>query len=365
MNKLLFSLLILLLIAGCTERINVNLDNSYIRLVVDGGKYVGTYSSHAPEELVPGRMYDALSMTVYQTDQIGFRVFEDMNQNPIYYRIAEANTTVLTSNLSLTDSNIHVINASVLPEPNPASAIPGVIFINGEKIVYYVRDTVNNLLGQIRRAVDGTSPQVTHAIGSRVVDASINQEIPYSVTSAYELVSNTGFQTTETQFVTLGLRLTGNISANIGDIIQQIDANTQVVAGTFRALETVSNVTVLPVSLISGTVTGLGDVFDSALGFDETGFDNVISPVYVNGEPTGTYVRAPFILANPQNDPNLLGLNGKIYVLPGRRMENGNIWYNSGINTATDGQGLINSVTAAGLFLKASPSFSIPPGTAP
>ncbi len=37
MNKLLFSLLILLLIAGCTERINVNLDNSYIRLVVDGG----------------------------------------------------------------------------------------------------------------------------------------------------------------------------------------------------------------------------------------------------------------------------------------------------------------------------------------
>ena len=37
MNKLLLSLLILLLAAGCTERINVNLDNSYIRLVVDGG----------------------------------------------------------------------------------------------------------------------------------------------------------------------------------------------------------------------------------------------------------------------------------------------------------------------------------------
>ncbi|MCX6285921.1 MAG: DUF4249 domain-containing protein [Bacteroidetes bacterium] len=37
MNKLLFSLLILLLATGCTERINVNLDNSYVRLVVDGG----------------------------------------------------------------------------------------------------------------------------------------------------------------------------------------------------------------------------------------------------------------------------------------------------------------------------------------
>lgn len=37
MNKLLLSLLILLLAAGCTERINVNLDDSYVRLVVDGG----------------------------------------------------------------------------------------------------------------------------------------------------------------------------------------------------------------------------------------------------------------------------------------------------------------------------------------
>ena len=37
MNKLLFSLMILLLAAGCTERINVNLDSSYVRLVVDGG----------------------------------------------------------------------------------------------------------------------------------------------------------------------------------------------------------------------------------------------------------------------------------------------------------------------------------------
>ena len=37
MNKFLFYLLIILFAAGCTERINVNLDDSYIRLVVDGG----------------------------------------------------------------------------------------------------------------------------------------------------------------------------------------------------------------------------------------------------------------------------------------------------------------------------------------
>ncbi|MCX6282084.1 MAG: DUF4249 domain-containing protein [Bacteroidetes bacterium] len=37
MVKLFSGLFILLLAAGCTESINVNLDNSYIRLVVDGG----------------------------------------------------------------------------------------------------------------------------------------------------------------------------------------------------------------------------------------------------------------------------------------------------------------------------------------
>lgn len=37
MIKLRLSLLILVIAAGCTERINVNLDDSYIRLVVDGG----------------------------------------------------------------------------------------------------------------------------------------------------------------------------------------------------------------------------------------------------------------------------------------------------------------------------------------
>jgi hypothetical protein len=37
MNKKLLSLIILILAVGCTERITVKLDNSYVRLVVDGG----------------------------------------------------------------------------------------------------------------------------------------------------------------------------------------------------------------------------------------------------------------------------------------------------------------------------------------
>jgi hypothetical protein len=154
-------------------------------IIVDGGDYVGPFSSYAPEELIPGRMYDSLNIQVFSnvapnTNDYAFRIFTDMNQTTTFYRIAAANTTTLASNLVITDANIFVSNSSVLPIPNPALAIPGVVFIGGEKITYYVNDTVNNRLSQIRRAVDGTPGVTLHSIGQRVVDASIEQVIPYT-----------------------------------------------------------------------------------------------------------------------------------------------------------------------------------------
>jgi hypothetical protein len=150
---------------------------------IDGGAYVDPNSSHAPEELVPGRVYDTLSMTVFtkiagNTITLGHRVFQSMTGQVQYYRIADATTTTLSANLLLNDSNVHVTNASVLPAPNPAQGHPGVVFINGEKITYYTIDTVNNVLGQIRRGVDGTGAPLVHTSGSRVVDSSMQQVIP-------------------------------------------------------------------------------------------------------------------------------------------------------------------------------------------
>ena len=346
-------------------------------IIIDGGEYVNSYSSHAPEELAPGRMYDALTMTIFDTNQLGIRIFSDMNLQPSYYRIAGANTTVLSSNLSLTDGNIYVTDASILPEPNINNAVPGIVFINGEKITYYVRDLTNNRLGQIRRSVDGTSASTLHLVNSRVVDSSVQQQLPKSVVNPLTLTSNTGFKVTDTTYVTLGLNLTGNISANIGDLIEQIDANTQAIVGTFTMLETVSNVNVIPVSLVSGIVTGLGDVFDSALGFDETGFDNVISPIYVIDRITGAnvassiYVSSPFLVGNPP-DPitgltsrHKINITGTIFLDPHTIVDNGNVWYTPSVSTPSDGTGLINSTTTAATFLKASRSFNVPPGTTP
>ena len=119
------------------SRYSDNLGIDAGNIIVDGGAYVDTFSSHAPQELVPGRMFDSLNMTVYDRDNLGFRFFNDMNQTPNYLRISDAATTTLSANLTLTDTTIYVTDASRLPLPSRDLNLPGVIFVNGEKISYY------------------------------------------------------------------------------------------------------------------------------------------------------------------------------------------------------------------------------------
>ena len=78
----------------------------------------------------------------------------------------------------MTDSNIYVQNASVLPTPDAVYAVPGVIFINGERITYYTVDLVNNVLGRVRRGTQGTATPAVHGKDSQVIDASPIQTIP-------------------------------------------------------------------------------------------------------------------------------------------------------------------------------------------
>jgi hypothetical protein len=104
---------------------------------IDGGRYVDTYSSHAPEELVPGRVFDSLNLQVEQVDNLKFRFFDNMQTEHSFYRIRDINTTTLAANLHLTDSTITVTDPLALPGPDRPLGIPGVVFIGGEKIHYY------------------------------------------------------------------------------------------------------------------------------------------------------------------------------------------------------------------------------------
>ena len=151
---------------------------------VDGGAYVDAYSSHAPEELVPGRTFDTLDMVVYtkinsNANVIAYRIFDNMMDDVSYLRVADNFSTYLTSALSATDTSITVANVSALATANIATNTPGVVFIGAERITYWTANTVSNTLGQIRRGTQGTAIS-SHNVNAGVVDGSTRQTVPDS-----------------------------------------------------------------------------------------------------------------------------------------------------------------------------------------
>jgi len=413
-------------------------------IFIDGGQYVDIFESYAPEELIPGRMYDNLNLTVIDTDRLGFRLYEGMNHYYSSYRIAKSNTTVLSSNLNLSDLSISVANAAIMSLPSTIMNVPGVVFINGERITYWrnyaleskttwaantiiannvlitnsgntylttgnvygtyfanivsnVQQVSINTLAQIRRATDGTSPQTVHQAGSQVVDASDRHLIPGSANSNVLISTTTVY--TSTDVVSLGIILTNNISANIGDIISQVQtvdnwkANTNVSVGslvynsgnsyvvtgnvygayfanivsqvtfaftgntntisTMSLLQTVNNANVLPVILTSGNIQGIPVQYDSGNtngdygSYDEGGFDNSVGTVHINGTDSGLYLAKSYILGTVSNI-------GQVTISAGNLLNQSNIWYSPGISSITNGIPLVNSTTVQATFLKAS-----------
>lgn len=150
---------------------------------IEGGAYYDKFSSYAPEELVPGVMYDSLSLTVL-TDinngesTVGYRDFTSMNQESTYHRISGDYATKLAANLNVTDTTILVEDVDRLVMPDPDNTVPGIVFINGEKIYFYNVDFETHTLSNIRRGVHGTSIRSVHEAGAEVVDASTVNRIP-------------------------------------------------------------------------------------------------------------------------------------------------------------------------------------------
>jgi hypothetical protein len=136
--------------------------------------------------------FDNLNMVVTtglqnNTTSVSYRVVHNMNSNaastnttlwPQYYGISPSHQTTLSSALNITDSNIHVVDASKLTAPDLYFLTPGVVYINGEKITFWEIDHTNNVLSRIRRAVDGTGAPATHAAGTLVVDTNAVYLIP-------------------------------------------------------------------------------------------------------------------------------------------------------------------------------------------
>jgi len=108
---------------------------------------------------------------------LGYRIFNDIFNRTHFKRLSKSNTTYLTQDLSFTDTEIHVANASVLTPANVNKNIPGVIIINGERIEFFT--IIDNVLGQLRRSTLGTAPCFNNRVGTRVIDQSPSQTVPF------------------------------------------------------------------------------------------------------------------------------------------------------------------------------------------
>lgn len=149
-------------------------------IVSDGSKFIDTTNSYAPEENIPAQIFDTLDLKVYTeydpSTALGVRIFKNMANRYSYTRIGQ--TVTLAQALLSTDTEIYLSDTSILADPNPVLAIPGVIFVNGERIEYYEIDRIDNKLTKFRRGCQGTGVLDEHDLGSIVYDGSIAQKLP-------------------------------------------------------------------------------------------------------------------------------------------------------------------------------------------
>jgi len=208
------------------ERLLVSLDGSWLFNGID-------FTTQGSEITLSGPTISAsavLAVTSFTNSvvppPIAFRIFQDMRGVQATYRITPSTTTILAQPVSATDNIIYVDDASALPEPglaaqfninfvynsgdvviynggfyvalsmtvgnlptNPtywsvtsgafAANTWGVVMIDGERILYRDRDTVNNTISSLLRGTAGTAI-TSHELDALVYDMGRGNLMPAS-----------------------------------------------------------------------------------------------------------------------------------------------------------------------------------------
>jgi hypothetical protein len=143
------------------------------------------------------------------------------------YRITKSTTTKLTATLDANDDIIYVANASALSEPNLPQGIFGLITIDGERIAYRFRDTVNNTVSGLRRGTAGTAAD-DHAVDTAVYDIGFGNLLPVeyqNYTESQDFLANgiqTVFTTDDITLVDMSQEeIDRAIEVYVGGILQQ------------------------------------------------------------------------------------------------------------------------------------------------
>ena len=108
--------------------------------------------------------------------RFAYRQFKDM-LNRTHYKRIDAADTILAQDLNYYDLRIEVLDGSSLSKPNKSNNLPGIIFVDGERIEYFVKE--DNTLRQLRRGTLGTGVKTVHSAGTKVYNQSSAKTIPY------------------------------------------------------------------------------------------------------------------------------------------------------------------------------------------
>jgi len=111
--------------------------------------------------------------------KFAFRQFKDILNRTHFKRINEAKSYSLARDCNYYDKFIELTSSDGIDEPSPNRSlnIPGVIWVNGERIEYMVKD--GNFLRQLTRGTLGTSINNLLTAGTKIYSQGIGENIPY------------------------------------------------------------------------------------------------------------------------------------------------------------------------------------------
>ena len=135
-------------------------------------KYKGSFADDDVVEVIQ------FSATGEITPKFGFSQFKDILNRNIYKRLGDVAPLKLAKDLATFDKEILLDDASALSTPDKNSSQPGILFINGERIEYLIKQ--GNVLRQIQRGTLGTGVASLHEAGSDVYNQGPNQTAPYA-----------------------------------------------------------------------------------------------------------------------------------------------------------------------------------------
>ena len=187
--------------------------------------------------------------------------------NRTHYKRLDAPEATLTKDLHYHDLRIEVDDTSKLPTPNKYTNVPGVIFINGERIEYLVKE--EKMLRQLRRGTLGTGVKDVNPAGTGIYDQGISKTIPYKDVTQIQEESTYGTNR-------LDLNFTAN-TVNEFEIFvggRRLDKNEKIVFDPTSALDSPDGDFVLPADFRLENSIENGKIVSSSIVLKEVPKEN-------------------------------------------------------------------------------------------